>query len=199
MKTTRYIPQGFVQFVPNLSDFNLNPTPLFECWVSREQPVAIFYAGKSSKPLFYTRFMTEDSMKKKVVSTISNLMKREDDKIARREARKEAPEVKVGDIFEASWGYDQTNVDFYQVVNIPSPFFVEIRAIGVEVVEGSEGMMSQYVKPIKDKFISDWTIKDGVAKKRVVKSGYNDTKIKITDGITAYKWDGRASYNSWYA
>ena len=26
--------------------------------------------------------------------------------------------VRVGDIFEASWGYDQTNVDHYQVVGV---------------------------------------------------------------------------------
>lgn len=30
----------------------------------------------------------------------------------------EAPVVSVGDFFYASWGYDQTNVDFYKVVGV---------------------------------------------------------------------------------
>lgn len=41
--------------------------------------------------------------------------------------------VKVGDIFVCSWGYDQTNIDFYQVTRL-MPSMVEIRKIGQHIV-----------------------------------------------------------------
>jgi hypothetical protein len=43
--------------------------------------------------------------------------------------------VEVGDIFASSWGYDQTNVDFYEVVAVtPSGKSVRLVPIGKEVV-----------------------------------------------------------------
>jgi len=52
-----------------------------------------------------------------------------------------ASPVKVGDIFYASWGYDQTNVDYYVVVRTTKAK-AELKPIGYEVVEdrGPGGM-----------------------------------------------------------
>jgi hypothetical protein len=43
-----------------------------------------------------------------IFTNISNVTKVESPK----------PNVKPGDIFYASWGYDQTNIDFYQIVEV---------------------------------------------------------------------------------
>jgi len=46
----------------------------------------------------------------------------------------------VGDILVASWGYEQTNIDFYRVVGLtPSGKSVRIVQLGLEVVERSTG------------------------------------------------------------
>lgn len=37
--------------------------------------------------------------------------------------------VRVGDIFEASWGYEQTNVDFFQVVELVGKTSVRVREV----------------------------------------------------------------------
>lgn len=37
--------------------------------------------------------------------------------------------VKVGDIFYASWGYDQTNVDFFQVIKLVGKTSVRVREV----------------------------------------------------------------------
>ncbi len=37
--------------------------------------------------------------------------------------------VKVGDLFSASWGYDQTNVDFFQVVALVGETSVRVREV----------------------------------------------------------------------
>jgi hypothetical protein len=61
---------------------------------------------------------------------------------------------KVGDLFYSSWGYDQTNTDFYQIVRVISDNSVEVRK-----VEGKETSrdtpMSGFVTPVKDSFIGD--------------------------------------------
>ena len=42
--------------------------------------------------------------------------------------------VKVGDIFEMSWGYEQTNVDFFQVVSLCGEQSVRVREVSPEIV-----------------------------------------------------------------
>jgi hypothetical protein len=45
--------------------------------------------------------------------------------------------IKPGTVFSNSWGYDQTNVDFYEVVSVSaSGKSVKIRKCGAELVEG---------------------------------------------------------------
>jgi hypothetical protein len=43
--------------------------------------------------------------------------------------------VKPGDIFECSWGYDQTQNDFYEVVRVTATK-AEVRPIGSKLVDG---------------------------------------------------------------
>lgn len=63
--------------------------------------------------------------------------------------------VHVGDIFYDIWGYDQTNVDFYQVVSLRAAHTAVIRRIGGRVVE--ESGMSGKIVPDRDNFLDDET------------------------------------------
>jgi len=67
--------------------------------------------------------------------------------------------VKVGDIFYISWGYDQTNVNFFQVVELVGNVSIRIKEICDKHVR-SNYSMSSYVSPVKDKFIDGIFIKD---------------------------------------
>ena len=59
--------------------------------------------------------------------------------------------VKVGDLFYSSWGYDQTNVEFFKVVGLTkSGKSAKIRQIGSKTKEGSEGYMSDSAIPDPD-------------------------------------------------
>jgi hypothetical protein len=62
--------------------------------------------------------------------------------------------VAVGDIFRMSWGYDQTNVDYFQVVKT-TPKGVYVREIGSVMVPGTDGRnsMSCKVCPAPDNFL----------------------------------------------
>ena len=114
---------------------------------------------------------------------------KEERKVARAAARKEAVEnVKKGDIFVASWGWEQTNVDAYQVVEKKGAT-VTLREIGLDTIYGSEGHMSDRVRPVKNLFIGE------AFTKRITGRG-----IKISDcQYASPAEEGKDFYRSWYA
>ncbi len=65
--------------------------------------------------------------------------------------------VKVGDLFSMSWGYDQTNVNYFQVTRVTAKGCY-VREIGAKSVPGTQGFMSETVRPVKDNFLakSQW-------------------------------------------
>lgn len=105
--------------------------------------------------------------------------------------------VQVGDVFSCSWGYDQTNVNFYEVVEItPSGKSVKILPIWGKVVEG-DGGPSERVVPDRgnkrDWDVLEWSNKRGdeiepkLKRLQMVKWG-NDPRVKITVGQDHGAW-----------
>ena len=110
-------------------------------------------------------------------------------KAARAAARKEAQEnVKKGDIFVASWGWEQTNVDAYQVVEKKGAT-VTLREIGLDTIYGSEGFMSDRVRPVKNLFIGERFTK------RITGKGINIDDVRCAFPAE----EGKDFYRSWYA
>jgi len=182
--TNRYIPQGYVKFVPEIGDYKKD---LFECWVDFSNNCAIFYKGRANKPVFHNRFMNVENMKKRILDTISNLMSWEDMKSERKESRKhETDNIQVGDILYNTWGYEQTNVDFYEVVKKEGRKFI-MRSILLKYdSDRSTGNgMAAYVEPIPGAFVND--------EEPIVK-----TSLNMKHGSLS-KYEGRSVYCSWYA
>lgn len=88
--------------------------------------------------------------------------------------------VSVNDIFAGSYGYEQTNVCFYQVVSIHGKSTVCVRPIDSEILYVNA---DSYQKPIPDSFFNDEILK------RRVKDCASQTSIAIDDCETAYKTD----------
>lgn len=84
------------------------------------------------KDVVHTAFRSLDRLftylKEWEQQVIKQIETKEAIKIKRTEARSEGHPFKVGDIFYDSWGYDQTNVDFFQVTEITKGT-VTLRAI----------------------------------------------------------------------
>lgn len=76
----------------------------------------------------------------------------EPEKKSQKAEKKNAFGVKVGDIFSASWGYEQTNIDFYQVIALRGKTQVVLAAIGA--YSRQDGFCSAMVKPKKDDFLT---------------------------------------------
>lgn len=99
---------------------------------------------------------------------------------------------KVGDILVNTWGWEQTNVNFYKVVEVGKKT-IKVQEITHKVEPGSEGShgMSCNVLP-GENFLSNG---DGYTL-RVKSEG------RVSQPERYYyirKWDGRAMYNLWYA
>lgn len=65
--------------------------------------------------------------------------------------------VEVGDIFRAYWGYEQTNVNFYQVVSLHGKKTVIVKEIAAETTYTNS--MQGTKKPIPNEFVNDDPIK----------------------------------------
>ena len=60
--------------------------------------------------------------------------------------------VHVGDVFEVSWGYDQTNWDFYQVVALKGKHTAVVRRMACKCEEYD--CMIGFTRPVRDQFIN---------------------------------------------
>ena len=116
--------------------------------------------------------------------------------------------VKVGDIFEASWGYDQTNVDFFQVVALCGEQSVRVRGVQPRLIEEDavSGMSSDRTYAITNEILpprSNVFIKDNEKGDLKRLNGKKDSGvyIRIDSFALAYKVEGDKikCYESWYA
>ena len=98
-------------------------------------------------------------------------------------------EVKINDIFYASWGYDQTNIDFVKVIDISKTGkTVKAVSIGQKMIEGSQGFMSEKVAPDPDNIISKEPVK------LHIKNGYSNPNEIILRGSYHYSTDGMSKH-----
>lgn len=115
--------------------------------------------------------------------------------------------VRVGDIFCASWGYDQTNVDFFQVVALVGESSVRVREVLPTITEEEACgyMAANYtyalthdILPAADRslFINDQERGDV---KRLKGNGYPAFKVSSYADATLCKGDTKRCYVSWYA
>ena len=110
-------------------------------------------------------------------------------------------ELKVGTIMVSSWGYDQTNIDFYVVtrrtkatVDI-SPIASDVAPTGTWGVSNVNPLTSHYFDILDQKGTSP--IKGKRVRFEADKSSY--TSIKIDDYRRAYIWDGTTQTQTSYA
>lgn len=180
-----------------------------EIYFSTDKLAAIFYAGKSSKSWWHYRFSNMEDMLKRIYTSVDNHVQREQEKIDKAEAQRAAMKIfkasdyyQLGDIIVNSWGYDQTNVDFYQVTEVLNKK-IRVREICGEMVE-SCGSMSAYVMPLKDRFCDD-THNSREISLLSLKADINskgEISCRICDPKKFYnfhKWEGTKQYCSWYA
>lgn len=120
--------------------------------------------------------------------------------------------VKVGDIFYASWGYEQTNVDFFQVVALAGSSSVRVVEVNPPIIDQAPTcsmagdftykITGEMLEPVSSSiFIKDQAKGDIKRLKSYAADGVSNPQFKISSYADAYKVEGEeiTQYVSWYA
>lgn len=108
-----------------------------------------------------------------------------------------AVDMPVGTILTNSWGWEQTNVDFFKVVRVAGKATVECVAIGGKMTgDAPPSSMAGYCVADPDKVL------DGGAIIRMRLTSKTAVAVPGKSGRSwgshASKWDGKPEYTSWY-
>jgi hypothetical protein len=110
--------------------------------------------------------------------------------------------VEVGDYFYTSWGYDQTNVDFYKVVRVTAT-----KAELLPVYGRTADTEGQYEHVVPSDTPREYDVLTGINRDSVkrtklctVKDGWRgEPTIVLRSGEHwAHKWDGTPKYQTGY-
>jgi len=144
--------------------------------------MVIGYSATRKNHEFHYYYTTEAERDNKIQSFFEVVRITEAEKDRRKQERKNTPDhdIKQGELFYESWGYDQTNINFYQVVKT-LPKSVYIREVASTVVEDLASQ--ELVAPVSDHFIGKEMIK------RVNNVG-TDYCLRMTSFSTAFTWSG---------
>jgi hypothetical protein len=159
------------------------------------RPYAKGFRGSAGRPDFYHSFRTEQARRQFVLAFLDGVRAAQGRKAARRQQRAAwTNPLKGGEILYTSWGYDQTNVEFYAVTRV-SGRRVWVREICADFEP--TGFMSGRtwpLMPIEFKPGAPETMH--TAQPSGSESG---VYVKISDCQHAHILDGRALHTSSYA
>lgn len=179
----------------------------YVCYISKTNLLALCYVGKSAKPAFYYRYRTVAQLYESVKTRLANYDSHFREKAERAAKIKELSQnfdvkkhVKIGEIICNSWGYDQTNIEFYQVVGFVGRTKIQIKELQQESIsKDGYSSMSCFVIPLKDQFYSkgdEYTLTCKASEREPF------FHICCPGGHSYYYfhvWSGREEYKSWYA
>jgi len=119
--------------------------------------------------------------------------------------------VKVGDVFESSWGYEQTNVDFFQVIALVGEKSVRVREVYLPMIkqEAVSGMSADRTYKIVNDilpaaphsvFIKDQEKGDLKRLKSYSQDGKSNPLFDLSSFASAHLITGEqtTTYESWY-
>jgi hypothetical protein len=102
---------------------------------------AIGYFGNAQNPSFNYLFRSAERMEayiaEQVASGCASIEFKNKLKAERKAKLAEPNPLQVGDVLLCSWGYDQTNADYFQVKALIGKRSVKIQKIAAKAVEGS--------------------------------------------------------------
>jgi hypothetical protein len=166
-----YIPKNSAKVADKLSDAVAYVYTFTKADGSSRVGAAMFF-GEQAKPVWHYTFRKPEDREKKVAESFASRRASIAFKAELKAKRKaEGRGLEVGDILKASWGYDQTNIDYYEVTALIGSTMVELRSIKQCSVE-TMSMQGDCV-PLPGSFV-------GKPSRHVAKSG--------SVRLASYKW-----------
>lgn len=167
-----YVPKSYVKVdltdLPEGCELFRDPTA----------PTLMAFGGRRSKPDWHYRFRTEEGLLQKIKEWADGLRSRAQQNAARKAERSKPHDIRVGDIFRCSWGYDQTNIDYYECIALKGKRQIVIRQIGLQSVETLS--LQGECSPVPGSFI-------GEAMTKTVSTNSDQPSVKIYSFANAYR------------
>lgn len=190
---TRHVPPGY-SLIEQVEDLGI------EIYAKLADKIcAICYSGKRTKADWHYQFQNEELLKDRVSTTIESRRIAQEIK-AKRAAERNAPHsLAVGDVLVSVWGFEQTNIDYYQVTQLVSKSFIEVAPIAQE--RTYETSMSGDCTPVINQFVGE-PIKRKVSmiggkpyiKLDSYRSAHFEEPIGTANGAKTYRPLGWSSY-----
>lgn len=184
-----YIPKGAVKVADKQSD------AVAYVYTGRNgKPAALVFSGKADKPAWQFWFRTAAAREQRVREFFDNVRAhkaRAEQNRAERKAFRH--NVQVGDIYRTCWGYDQTNVEFFEVVEVRGKYAIlrELQMVTRDNGQGSENCVPQSGKYREPRYQGD---ERGQPLRRLIQqSGTHGTRIKIDEVRDAWPWGERVA------
>jgi len=151
-----YIQRDYFKNSPDFQERYVS-VPGVQIFINTKNLTAVMFSGGRKKYDWFHRFESFFKMEQFIDLRVkakydSIIHKEERKKLRNQKAIALREDVKVGDIFCTHWGYEQTNIDFFQVVAKPSKTRVLIREIAKQTL--STYGMGASIKPIPNHFVS---------------------------------------------
>lgn len=164
-----FIPQGAVKVAHKHS------AAVAYVWTDRRgRPCAKLFYGRQAKPVWHYHFGSEESRARRVERGFAHYAEYEARRAEQRAARKaKGRGLAVGDVLKTCWGYEQTNIEWFQVTALIGKTMVEIRELACDSSE-TQWLQGKTV-PLVDQFA-------GEPLRRVAKDG----AVKVDDVRTAW-------------
>lgn len=171
MKTERHIPSGYLlSYIHETTGL-----AVYSC-EARGKVVAMAFAGRGTKPIWHYIFSSAERLTEKIQSQVKSLEAHKAMIAERRKARFQPHGLVGGEVLRTSWGYEQTNVEYYEVVGVRGQM-IELREIAQTRTE--EGYLCGKTQPVPGAYIGE------AFSRRVSMSG-GSPSVKIHQSATAY-------------
>jgi hypothetical protein len=186
-KASRYIPKNSIEVSNELG----------AAYVYRagSRYVVIAYRGTASKSAFHYGYANMEAVDLAICNFFDSLKThKERVRNYRRESYKPHT-FKTNDIVTNSWGYDQTNVDWYRVVRTTASYvWLQPIACNVEETDFMSGSSKPAVNTDGDP--KTWGFVDKKEPVQMHRASGESVSMKYGCGS---KWSGETKYCSWYA
>lgn len=148
-----------------------------------DTPYGLVYMGRAEKPTYNHRFKSLEQRENFIRRCFAEQKRREDDRAKRRTETSKPHGLEIGSIFYTSWGYDQTNVNFYQVTRVIGSKMLALRPIRSTMVE--DNGPSVYVTADVGNFC-------GEEMRRKCSNGH----VRIDQVEHGFLWDGKPKHQT---
>ena len=164
-----------------------------EIWIENredDKPVAIAFPIKGKNSIWYYGFRSKESMQKKIDALIEGRIKWKEEVKKRRAERYQPHNVKVGDIFYSSWGYDQTNIDYFKITKLIGKNKVEYAKVSTNILYDNDSTLHKS----QDKTTPGSNV--GKSVRGLINMTGGRPSISIESFASAYPWDGKPLYQT---